>query len=102
MHANSGEAPGLESLFNVDDYPLPVKIQGVDGETHGEGVDTVGRVNPQSLATGEMGRVGGHEAAEAGPVGARDQEIGREIGGAGAVKGVCPGTSHLDIESFRH
>src|SRR5438270_12622377 len=56
MHANSGQAPGLELLFNVDDNPLPVKIHGVDRETHGEGVDAVGRVNPESLATGEMGR----------------------------------------------
>jgi hypothetical protein len=35
-------------------------------------------------------------------VGARDQEIGREIGGAGAVERVSPGPGHLVIESFSH
>src|ERR1700687_2836715 len=60
MHANSGQAPGFELLFDVDDYPFPVEVHGVDRKAHGEGVDTVGRVNPQSLAAGEMGRVSGH------------------------------------------
>ena len=46
MHANSGQAPGLEFLFYVDDYPFPVKVHGVDWEAHGEGVDAVGRVDP--------------------------------------------------------
>jgi len=50
MHANGGEAPGFEFLFYVDDYPFAVKVHGVDREAHGEGVDAVGRVNPQSLA----------------------------------------------------
>jgi hypothetical protein len=98
MHANGGQSPGLELFFNVDDYPFPVKVYGVDRETHGEGVDTVGGVNPQSLTLGEMGRVGGHEASKAGPMGARDQEIGREIGGAGAIESVSlgPARGHDD------
>src|SRR6202140_5674930 len=93
MHANGGHAPGFELFFNVDDHPFPVKVDGVDRETHGEGMDAVAWVNPQSLAAGEMRRTGGHEAAEAGPVGGRDQEIGREIGGAGAVKSVSLGAA---------
>src|SRR6266849_7723916 len=92
--ANGGQAPGLEVLFNVDDTTFKVKVQGVDREAHGEGVNAVGRVNPQTLAAGEMGRVGGHEAAKAGPVGARDQEIGGEIGGACTVKSVSLGPNH--------
>jgi hypothetical protein len=44
--ANGGHAPGLEVLFNVDDNPFPVKVNRVDWEAHGEGVDAVGRVNP--------------------------------------------------------
>src|ERR1700687_427754 len=91
VDANGGQTPGLELLFNVDDNPFPVKVHGVDRKAHGEGVNAVGRVNPQSLAAGETGRVGGHEAAKAGPVGACDPEIGREIGGAGAVKSVSRG-----------
>src|SRR5208282_1749621 len=94
VDANGGHAPGLELLFNVDDNSFRVKVNGVDRKTHGEGVDAVGRVNPQSLAMGEMGRVGGHEAAKAGPVGTRDQEIGREIGGACTVKSVSLGPVH--------
>src|SRR6266852_3181475 len=92
--ANGGQAPGLEVLFNVDDNPFPVKVHGVDREAHGEGVNAVGRVNPQTLAAGEMGSVGGHEAAKAGPVRASDQEFGGEVGGAGTVKSVALGQSH--------
>src|ERR1017187_5219822 len=50
VDANGGHAPGLELLFNVDDNSFPVEVNGVDGKTHGEGVDAVGRVDPQSLA----------------------------------------------------
>src|SRR6202047_5038117 len=100
MHANGGQAPGFELFFHVDDYPFPVKVHGVDRETHGEGMDAVGWVNPQSLAAGEMRRTGGHEAAEAGPVGARDQEIGREIGGAGAIKSVSLGAARGHDDSW--
>ena len=50
VDANGGHAPGLEIFFNVDDNSFPVKVNGVDGKTHGEGVDAVGGVNPQSLA----------------------------------------------------
>src|SRR5260370_37523747 len=93
MKANSGQSPRFELLFHVDDNPIPVKVHGVDGEAHGEGMDAVRGVNPQSLAAGEMRRTGGHEAAKAGPVGGREQEIGREIGGAGAVKSVSLGAA---------
>src|ERR1700737_3273495 len=100
VDANRSHAPGIVFLFNVNDNPFPVKVHSVDGEAHGECVDTVGRVNPQSLAAGEAGRVGGHEAAKAGPVSARDQEIGCEVGGACVVKSVSLGPSHGDIESL--
>src|SRR5271166_3778168 len=97
---HGGHAPGLELLFDVDDNPLPVEVNGVDGKTHGEGVNAVGRVDPQALAAGEAGRVGGHKSAKAGPVGARDREIGGEVGGAGAIKSVSLGPGHGDIESL--
>src|ERR1019366_1498913 len=48
--ANGGHAPGLEALFHVDDNPLPVKVYGVDGKTHGEGMDAARWANPESLA----------------------------------------------------
>src|SRR6266478_7153985 len=100
MYANGGQAPRFELLFNVNDNPIPVKVHGVDWKAHREGVDAVGGVNPYSLTAGEMGRVGGHEAAEARPVGARDQEIGREIGGAGAVKSVSLGPARGHDDSW--
>jgi len=46
VDANGGHAPGLEIFFNVDDNSFPVKVNGVDRKTHGEGVDAVGGVDP--------------------------------------------------------
>src|ERR1700687_1038931 len=55
MHANGGQTPGFEVLFNVDDYPLAVKVYGVDRETHGEGGEPGGGGNPKPLPGGEGG-----------------------------------------------
>jgi hypothetical protein len=46
VDADRRHAPGLELLFNVNDNSFPVKVNGVDGKTHGEGVDAVGGVDP--------------------------------------------------------
>lgn len=94
VNSNRGQAPGLEVFLDVDDDSVAVEVDGVDWKTHGEGVNAVGGANPQALAARETGRIGSHQAAKAGPVGACDHEIGREIGGAGTVKGVSLGPSH--------
>jgi hypothetical protein len=93
LDPDSGHAPRFQVLFEVDDHAVAVKVDGVDREAHGEGVDAVGGVDPKALAARETGGVGGHESAKAGPVGPGDHEIGGEVGGAGAVKGEAPGAA---------
>ena len=88
VDANGGQTPGFEVLFDMNHDTFAVKVNGVDGKTHGEGVDSPGRADPEALAGGELGGIGGHEAAETGPVGTGDDEIGREIGGASTVESV--------------
>jgi len=92
LNANGGEAPGFQSLLDVDYQVIAVEVDGVDGEAHGEGMNAVGGLDPKADAAGEARGIGSHEAAEARPVGAGDPEIGGEIGGAGAVEGVGFGT----------
>src|ERR1700691_5929913 len=101
LHANCGNAPGLEVFFDVDDNSFSVEIHGINRKTHGEGVNAVRRTDPEALAACEPGRVGSYQNAKTGPMGACDQQIGREIGGAGAVEGVSlgPGPGH-DISSI--
>ena|SRR5580692_3061431 len=93
LDADGGHAPRLQVLFEVDDHAVAVKVDGVDREAHGEGVDAMGGVDPKALAARETGGVGSHESAKTGPVGPGDHEIGREIGGAGAVEGEAPGAA---------
>ena len=40
--ADRGNAPGFQTFFDVDDNAVAVKVDGVDGKAHGEGVDAVG------------------------------------------------------------
>src|ERR1700691_3027307 len=93
VDANRGHAPRLQALFNVNHNSFPVKVNGIDRKTHGEGVDPVGGANPQSPPPGESRRVGRHETAKTGPVASRNHQIGREIGGAGTVKSVSLGAA---------
>ncbi len=50
LDANCGQTPRLQGLFYVDDNPVAVEVDGVDGKAHGEGVDAVGGVDPEALA----------------------------------------------------
>src|ERR1700690_523357 len=102
LDADGGYPPGLQIFFQVDDVAIPVEVDGVDCETHGEGVNAVRGIDPESAAGWEGRAVGGHESAKPRPVRARDDEIGGEIGGAGAVEGVGGGMGHLIIESLNH
>src|SRR5450432_263410 len=68
IDANGSQAPGLQTFFDVDDNSVAVKIHSIDGEAHGEGVDTVGGAYPQSLASREAGRICRHQSAKARPV----------------------------------
>ena len=63
--ADWGNAPGFQPLFKVDNNSVAVKVDGVDREAHGEGVDAMGGTDPEPASPRKMGRVSGHEAAEA-------------------------------------
>ncbi len=83
--------PGLQAFFNVNDDPFAVKVEHIDGEPHGQRVNAVAGKNPESLSGTETGGVGGHESAKAGPVGARDDQFGREVGRPCSVESVSCG-----------
>ena len=70
--ADCGHAPGFQAFFDVDDDAVAIEVKGIDGETHGEGVDAVGGMDPEAASAGERGWICRHQAAEAGPVSARD------------------------------
>jgi len=65
---DSGDSPGDEIFFEVNDEAVGIEIEGVDGKAHGEGMNAAGGRKQKPPTGREAGGAGGHESAKARPM----------------------------------